>query len=68
MTTAIVRDHTVTLLTEEEHLRVPRVGTQRPTMREHDRLSRAPILVVDLCAIGGCDRGHSHASCLDSGD
>jgi hypothetical protein len=32
MTTTIVRDHTVTLLTEEEHLRVPCVGIQRPTV------------------------------------
>src|SRR5271167_417828 len=58
MTTAIVGDHTIALLTKEEQLCVPRVGIQRPTVREHDRLSRAPILVVDLISIVSIEERH----------
>jgi hypothetical protein len=33
---------------EEQHLRVPIVGRQRPTVRENDRLTFAPILVINV--------------------
>jgi hypothetical protein len=58
MTTAVVREHAVTLLTEEEHLCVPRVGIERPTVREDDRMSRTPILVVDIGSIVSNEERH----------
>jgi hypothetical protein len=45
---AVVRDNAVSLLPEKQHLRVPRIGGERPPVREHDRASRAPNLVVNL--------------------
>src|SRR5688572_15677917 len=56
----------IAVLEEEQHLCVPIVGRQRPTVAEHDRLSGAPILVVDLGPIGGGDRRHVIA--LGKGD
>src|SRR5215208_7996989 len=59
---AIMRDHAIALVEEEEHLRVPVVGAERPAMMENDRLARAvlcaPILVEDFRAVFGFDRGH----------
>src|ERR1700750_204295 len=34
-------------------------------MREHDRLTGAPILVVDLSSVLGLDDGHGELSCTD---
>ena len=45
-------------LEEEQHLRVPVVGRQRPAVAEHDGLTLAPVLVEDLNAVLGGDRGH----------
>ena len=41
----------IAVVEEEQHLRVPIVGRQRPTMAEHDRLTLAPILVENLDAV-----------------
>ena len=43
---------------EEQHLIVPVVGRQRPTVTEHDGLTFAPVLVINLRAVFGCDHGH----------
>ncbi len=51
MATAVMRDHPIAVIEEEHHLRVPVVGRQRPAMAEHDGLTRAPVLVVDLDAV-----------------
>ena len=59
VSTPVVRDHPVAVLQEEQHLGVPVIGRERPTMAEHDRLARAPILVEDLRAVGGRDRAHT---------
>src|SRR5688572_20251615 len=60
MTAAIMRDDAITLANEEEHLRIPVVGTKWPAVMKDDRLSglRAPILVEDLDAIFGRNGGH----------
>src|ERR1700677_4910764 len=58
MTATIMGDDAVAMLTKKEHLRVPSIGVQRPSVREHDGFAPSPILVVDLCAVGSCDRGH----------
>lgn len=45
---------------EEEHLLVPIIRAQGPAMRErNDRAGLGtPVLVVDFCAISGCEGGH----------
>jgi hypothetical protein len=40
MAAAIMGDHPVALCQEEQHLRVPIVGAERPAMVEDDRLRR----------------------------
>jgi hypothetical protein len=51
-------DNAKSALPEKEHLRIPIVGGQRPAVAEHDRLSRSPIFVVDLCAVFNSDGRH----------
>ncbi len=53
VTAPVVRDHPIAMLQEEQHLRVPVVGGQRPAVAEHDRLTRSPVLVEDVGAVGG---------------
>lgn len=38
----------VALVEEEQHLVVPVVRGERPTVAEDDRLTRAPVLVIDV--------------------
>ena len=54
----VVRDAAIAIGGQEEHLCFPGVRAERPAVAEYDRLSRAPILVVDLGAVFGVDRGH----------
>src|SRR5260221_5305702 len=58
VTAPVMGDHAKALAQEEEHLRVPIVRRKRPAMAKHDRLTRAPILVEDLCAVLGRDSWH----------
>src|SRR6266478_6369814 len=46
MSTPVNSDDPITLGEKEQHLRVPIVRAEWPTMTEHDRLSTAPILVI----------------------
>ena len=48
VTTPIVGNHAVSVLQKEHHLGVAVIGRKRPTVAEHDRLSRSPVLVEDL--------------------
>jgi hypothetical protein len=41
-------DHTEALAEEEEHLRVPIVRAQRPTVTKDDGLSFTPVFVIDV--------------------
>ena len=54
---------------EEQHLRIPVVGRQRPTMAEDDGLSRTPVFIEYLCTVFGGDRGHreppASLNCVD---
>jgi hypothetical protein len=52
---------------EEHQLGVPVIGTQRPSVMEHDRLTAAPVLVEDLGAVLGGDEGHVSTSWGDQG-
>src|SRR4029453_7691296 len=64
MSAPIRRDHPITFGEEEQHLRIPIVRRKRPAMAKHDRLSAAPILIVDLYSVLGCDVAHIFSSLL----
>lgn len=55
----VVGDDAIAVCEEEQHLRVPVVRRQRPAVAEHDGLPPAPVLVEDLDAVLGGDRGHA---------
>ena len=63
VTATVMSDDAVAAQHEEHHLGVPVVGTERPSVVEHDRLTAAPVLVEDLRAVLGGDEGHVVASC-----
>src|SRR5438874_7117015 len=48
MSAPIIRNDAETFADEKKHLRVPIVGRERPAVAEHDRLSFAPVLIVDV--------------------
>ena len=64
VTTAVMGDNTKTLGDEEQHLRIPVIGRERPAMVENDRLGilRAPVLVENLSAVLGCYETHVNFS------
>src|SRR5881396_4008499 len=41
-------DDAIAVLEEEQHLRVPIIGRQRPTMAEDDGLSFAPVFIINV--------------------
>src|SRR5439155_15173565 len=45
---SVMRDDAIALFEEEQHLRVPSIGRQRPAMAEDDGLSFAPIFIIDV--------------------
>ena len=70
MAAAVMGDDAIAVIEEEQHLRVPVIGRQRPAMAEHDGLTGAPVLVVNLGAVFGLDRRHGEVSscgCRHSG-
>src|SRR5947208_1412712 len=48
MSAAISCNDAETLAEEEKHLRVPVIGRQRPAMTEDDRLTFAPVFIINL--------------------
>src|SRR6266705_3707389 len=64
MSAPVVGYDTIAVLEEEQHLRVPVVRGQRPTVTEDNRLSFAPIFVIDLCSIFGRNCRHSVLSLI----
>ena len=51
MAAPVVGDHAEALAEEEQHLRVPIIGRQRPAVAKHDGLTFAPVFVEDLNAV-----------------
>src|SRR6266480_1659606 len=45
---SVMGDDAIAVFEEEQHLRVPVVGRQRPTMTEDDGLSFTPIFIIDV--------------------
>ena len=62
MAAAVMRYDAIAVLEEEQHLRVPVIGRQRPAMAEHDGLTFAPVLVENLNAVFGWNRAHTTTS------
>ncbi|MNO02222.1 hypothetical protein D3C81_2225540 [compost metagenome] len=58
MTATVVGDDPVALGCQEDHLRLPAVGVQRPAVTEDNRLTGAPVLVVNLDAVAGSEGAH----------
>ena len=56
--TPVMGDAAIAVRREKEHLVLEGVGGERPAMTEDDRLSRTPVLVVDLRTVLGGDRVH----------
>src|SRR4029077_15499709 len=48
MSTPISCNDTIAFAEEEKHLRVPVIGRERPAVTEHNRLSAAPVFVIDF--------------------
>jgi hypothetical protein len=44
----IMGDNAISVLKEKQHLRIPVIGRQRPTVAEDDRLTFAPVLIIDV--------------------
>jgi hypothetical protein len=53
-----MRNGAITMRGQKDHLIFPGIRAERPTMTEDHGLSRAPILVVDIAAVFGRNRGH----------
>ena len=51
----------ITTRGEKEHLIFERVCGKRPAMAENDRLTLAPVFVLDLCAIFGGESAHGRS-------
>jgi hypothetical protein len=58
MAAAVDADHAIAMMDEEQHLSIPVVGAERPTMMEDDGLALAPILVEDLNAVLRSNEAH----------
>ena len=56
MPAPVVRDHPEPVPEKEHHLRIPVVRRQRPSVREHDRLTAPPVLVEDANSVFRDDR------------
>ena len=62
MPAAVDADNAIAVLEEEQHLRIPVVGTQGPAVMENNRLTVTPILVKDLDTVFGGDHVHGFRS------
>src|SRR5580693_3673522 len=57
----VVRDDSVAALAEEQHLSVPVVRREWPSMTEHYGLTRAPVFVINLRTIFCRNRWHKYS-------
>src|SRR5262245_2139494 len=64
MTAPVVSDDAVALIEKIEHLRIPIIAAQRPSMVKDDRLGtlRPPVLKIDLGTVLGGDCAHHRCS------
>jgi hypothetical protein len=48
MSAPVTRNDAETLAEEKKHLRVPIIRRERPAVTEHNRLSAAPVFIIDV--------------------
>jgi hypothetical protein len=60
---AVMGDDAIAVIEEEQHLRVPVIGRERPAVGKHHRLTGAPILVIDFDPVLGRDGRHEWPFC-----
>src|SRR5712691_10435397 len=58
MSASVVGYDAIAVLEEEQHLRVPIIRRQRPAVAEHNGLTFAPVLVINLGSVFCCDSTH----------
>src|SRR6266849_1148911 len=58
VTSPVMRDDSIALLAEEQHLSVPVIRGERPAMTEHYGLALSPVLVVDVRTVLCSERRH----------
>jgi hypothetical protein len=61
---AVVGNGAIAFLGEKQHLRVPRVRIQWPSMREHHGWSSSPVFEVDFRSVFRGDRIHFRFSLI----
>jgi hypothetical protein len=59
MASPVMRDHTIAVLAEKQHLSIPVVRRERPTVTEHYGLACSPVLVENLGTVFHRDCGHT---------
>ena len=62
MASSIMGDTAITALRQKEHLILECIRAQRPAVAEDNRLSLAPVVVIDLRSIFCRDRTHTFSS------
>ena len=62
MATSIVGDDPIPVLEKKQHLGIPVVGRQGPSVMKSDRLGgfRTPVLIEDVDAVFGLDEMIAH--------
>jgi hypothetical protein len=58
MAAPVVGYDAIAMIEEEQHLRVPIIGRQRPTVTEDDGLTFAPVFEVNLSSVFGGNGRH----------
>src|SRR5689334_8137722 len=58
MATPIMRNHSESILGQEQHLSIPCIGTQRPSVRKGYDRALSPVFVVNRRAIFHRNRAH----------
>src|SRR5262245_19330873 len=66
MPATVMRDDSISVLREKQHLAVPRIRVQGPSMGERDHWALTPFLVIDCCAVTSRDRRHCYPPSLSS--
>ena len=60
--TTIMGNAAIAVGSQENHLAFPGIGIERPAVAEDNGLSRAPVLIVNFCAVFGGDCAHGGIS------
>src|SRR5438094_7059762 len=59
VTASVVRDATIPVRSQEEHLIFESIRRERPAVAKDNRLASAPVLVIDLRPVLSSNRRHT---------